>query len=149
MTLKNQWLKKPSIKTEELLHLYQQGLSTTQVGSKVGLTKSSVGKRLKKAGVNLRKSDDYQGPSRYWLWKGKEYLDPVARKRNQRKLRIWSKLVRERDNNTCKDCGERPRRLHAHHIVRIEECINSSLEFDVSNGVTLCAKCHKKRHKIS
>lgn len=148
MTLKNQWLKKPSVKTEELIELYKQGLSTEQIGQKVGLSKSSVGKRLKKAGITLRTSGDYEGKGRYWLWKGAGYLDPIARKRNQRKLRVWSKAVRERDNHTCQDCRKRKRRLHAHHIVSIEECINSSLEFDISNGVTLCPKCHGKRHKL-
>jgi 5-methylcytosine-specific restriction endonuclease McrA len=149
MTLKNQWLKKPSIKTEVLIKLYKQGLTTTQIGEKVGLRKSSVGRRLKKAGISLRRSANYEGPNRYWLWKGEDHLDPVVRKRNQRKLRKWSKAVRERDGNTCKDCGMTSKRLHAHHIIRLEECINSSLEFDISNGVTLCPKCHKTRHKQS
>ncbi len=96
MTLKNQWLKKPSVKTEELIALYEQGLTTTQIGEKVGLFKSSVGRRLKKAGVVLRKSSDYEGEDRYWLWKGSGHLDPIARKRNQIKLRMWSKAVRAR-----------------------------------------------------
>ena len=148
MSLKHQWLKKPSIDTDKLLELYKQGLSTEQIGKQVGLAKSSVGKRLKKVGISLRKSGDYEGERRYWLWKGAGYLDPIARKRNQRKHRKWSNAVRERDNFTCQDCNKRKRRLHAHHLVRIEECIGSSLEFDISNGVTLCPKCHGKRHKL-
>ncbi len=147
MTLKNQWLKKPSVKTEELIRLYEQGLTTTQIGDRVGLFRSSVGKRLKKAGITLRSSKDYEGERRYWLWKGVDYLDPIARKRNQRKLQKWSRAVRERDGHICKDCGTSGR-LHAHHIVCLQECIDSSLEFDVSNGVTLCPKCHGKRHKL-
>lgn len=149
MSLKHQWLKKPSINTEELIVLYNSGLSTEQIGKKVGLFKSSVGKRLKKAGVTLRESKDYKEAGRYWLWKGENYIDPITRKRNQRRLRVWSKAVRERDGNACVDCGSKPRRLHAHHIVPIEFCINSSLEFDTENGVTLCTGCHKKRHKLS
>lgn len=148
MTLKDKWLKKPSVRTEELISLYLQGLTTTQIGRKVGVCKSSVGKRLKKAGVTLRKSADYTGSNRYWLWKGEDYLDPIARKMNQRKHRKWSLAVRERDGHTCTDCGIKSRRLHAHHLIRIEECIGSSLEFDVSNGATLCPKCHGKRHKL-
>lgn len=147
MTVKNQWLKKPSVDTRQLIILYQSGLSTEQIGKRVGLFKSSVGKRLKKAGVPLRKSADYEGASRYWLWKGEDYLDPVTRKRNQRKHRMWSNTVRDRDGNRCTSCNEPHWRLHAHHIVAIKDCIGSSLEFDVDNGVTLCPKCHKKRHK--
>lgn len=148
MTLKNQWLKKPSIETKLLTELYTSGLSTEEISKKVGMAKSSIGKRLKKAGITLRKSGDYEGARRYWLWKGYGYLDPIARKRNQRKLRKWSHAVRERDNDTCQDCRKRKRRLHAHHLVSIEECIGSSLEFDIANGVTLCPKCHGKRHKL-
>ena len=148
MTLKNQWLKKPSIKTEELIDLYKSGLSTTQIGKKVGMFKSAVGLRLKKAGVQLRTSANYEKEKRYWLWKGESYLDPISRKRNQLRHRKWSKAVRDRDNNTCQDCGEKKRRMHAHHLVSIRVCINSSLEFDIENGITLCPKCHKKRHKF-
>ena len=148
MTLKNQWLKKPSAKTEEIIALYKQGLSTTQIGEKVGLFKSSVGKRLKKAGIVLKKSSDYQGADRYWLWKGEDYIDPIIRKYNQRRLRKWSKSVRERDGNKCQDCGKSSRRLHSHHLVPIEMCVGLPLEFDVDNGVTLCPKCHKARHKL-
>lgn len=149
MTLKNQWLKKPSIKTEYIVHLYSQGLSTSQIAKEVGMLKSSVGRRLKKADVVLRKSADYEGAGRYWLWKGKDYIDPLTRKRNQRQHRKWSKAVRERDGNVCKDCGDSPGRLHAHHLIDLRDCINSSLEFDVENGVTLCPKCHGKKHKNS
>lgn len=149
MTLKNQWLKKPSISTDELIRLYQSGLSTTQIGNKVGLVKSGVGARLKKAGISLRKSADYEKASRYWLWKGEDYIDPVTRKRNQRKHRKWSKAVRERDGNACQDCGTKSGRLHAHHLIDLRDCINSSLEFDIENGITLCPKCHKIRHKSS
>lgn len=149
MTVKNQWLKKPSIQTEYIVHLYAQGLTTSQIAKEVGMLKSSVGRRLKKADVILRKSADYQGASRYWLWKGKDYIDPVTRKRNQRRHRKWSKAVRERDKNTCQDCGGRSQRLEAHHLIDLKVCINSSLEFDIDNGVTLCSKCHKKRHKSS
>lgn len=149
MSLKHQWLKKPSVDTKELISLYNSGLSTEQIGKKVGLCKSSVGRRLKKAGISRRESKDYGGAGRYWLWKGENHIDPITRKRNQRRLRIWSKAVRERDGNTCVDCKKSPRRLHAHHIVPIEFCIDSSLEFDIKNGVTLCPKCHKIRHKLS
>ncbi len=147
MTLKNQWLKKPSVKTEELIELYKQGLTTTQIGEKVGLFKSSVGKRLKKAGIVLRKNSDYTAEKRTWAWKGKSTL--LDRKRFSQHHQRWSKAVRERDGNVCKDCNRTSGRLHAHHIVPLEVCLDSSLEFDVDNGVTLCPKCHKKRHKKS
>ncbi len=139
--------KKPHIKTEEILALYNQGLSCRQIGDKVGMWKSAVGLRLKKLGISPRKSTEYSGSKRYWLWKGNDYLPPIIRKYNQRKLRKWSLGVRKRDKFTCQDCGITNVKLHAHHIVRIQDCINSEIEFDIKNGITLCAKCHKHRHK--
>jgi hypothetical protein len=139
--------KKPQLKTEDMLALYKQGMSTEQIGKKFGILKSSVGKRLKKIGISLRTSSDYEGKNRYWLWKGADYIDPITRKRNQRKHRKWSKAVRDRDNNTCQDCGLTEVRLEAHHLIALKDCINSNLEFDINNGITVCSKCHKNRHK--
>lgn len=147
MTIKNQWLKKPNVKNEDIIKLYQSGLTGTQIGIKLGLAKGSVTKRLKKLGFQLRKSSSYTRENRYWLWKGNDYIDPVIRKYNQRNLRKWSLAVRTRDGNKCIDCGRSDIRLHSHHIVKIQKSMDTPLEFDISNGITLCPKCHKNRHK--
>ena len=138
---------KPYIKSEELIAHYRNGMSATQIAIKVGLCKSSVSRRLKKSGIELRKSSDYNGKNRYWLWKGDNYIDPITRKRNQRLHRKWSKAVRDRDNNQCVNCKHDDIRLEAHHIISLRECIDTSLEFDISNGITLCHLCHKNIHK--
>lgn len=140
-------MNKPNIQTSEMLELYQLGLSSEQIGKRLGLAKSSVSRRLKKSGVVLRSSKDYSGEKRYWLWKGTDYLDPLTRKRNQREHRKWSLSVRERDNHQCTECGIKNVNLEAHHIVSLTECINTSLEFDVTNGRTLCIPCHRGIHK--
>ena len=139
--------KKPQLKTAPMVTMYQQGLSTEQIGKHYGIGKSSVAKRFKKAGVVLRKSKDYSGKNRYWLWKGDNYLDPITRKRNQRLHRKWSLGVRTRDSHECQDCGKKDTRLEAHHLVDLRECIDSELEFAISNGITVCSRCHKQRHK--
>lgn len=147
MTLNNQWLKKPNIQTDEMVKMYEEGLSSSQIAIKLGLAKSSVSRRLKKIGLKLRNSSDYDKEKRYWLWKGENYLDPLSRKRNQLKHRKWSVSVRKRDDNKCRDCGIKHKRLHAHHIISLKECINTYLEFDIENGITLCPQCHKNIHK--
>lgn len=147
MTIKNQWLKKPHVNSDEIKVLYEKGLSSTQIGKQLGLAKSSVSRRLKKLGVPLKKSKDYFGENRYWLWKGEDYIDPIVRKYNQRRLRKWSAEVRERDGHKCTNCGSQSKRLHSHHLIPIEQCINSEIEFDIENGITLCPKCHKAIHK--
>lgn len=146
MTIKHRWLKKPTIKTEDMIRLYEQGLSTNQIAKQLKVIGSTVVRRLKKVSISLRTSANYEGEKRYWRWKGADYIDPIIRKYNQRRLRKWSKAVRMRDKNVCQDCGKQERRMHAHHLVPIEACIGLPLEFDPSNGVTLCPKCHKRRH---
>lgn len=92
MSLKHQWLKKPTIKTEDMIRLYEQGLSTNQIAKQLDITGTTVVRRLKKAGVVLRTSASYEGVKRYWLWKELD-RDPIERKRSARKHRIWSKAV--------------------------------------------------------
>ena len=56
----------------------------------------------------------------------------------------WRHAVYERDNYTCQDCGERGGKLNAHHIKPWAK--HPELRLDLSNGVTLCKKCHTARH---
>jgi hypothetical protein len=55
--------------------------------------------------------------------------------------------VFERDNWTCKECGNRKNEiisLHGHHIIPLYKGGKDS----VDNIITLCEKCHKKRHGV-
>lgn len=139
--------KKPDISTQVIIQMYKSGLTTTQIGVKLGLNKSSVARRMKKLGISLKQSSDYSGKDRYWLWKGENYLPEITRKRNQRLHRKWSNKVQTRDHFTCQDCGKSNVKLHAHHLVSLKECLNTKLEYEISNGITLCTACHGKRHK--
>jgi 5-methylcytosine-specific restriction endonuclease McrA len=55
----------------------------------------------------------------------------------------WRNRVRERDNKTCQwpGCGKRGS-LQVHHILKWSE--HPLLRYEVSNGICLCSKCHKK-----
>ena len=60
----------------------------------------------------------------------------------------WRRRVFARDNYTCQQCGIKPRasgQLNAHHIKSWKDYPN--LRFEVSNGRTLCRKCHKEIHR--
>ena len=58
-----------------------------------------------------------------------------------RNLQKWRGEVLKRDNYTCQKCGKKEGRLEAHHIKPVSE--HPELIFEVSNGLTLCPRCHK------
>ena len=64
---------------------------------------------------------------------------------------MWRKSVFERDGYVCQGCGfDKGKILEAHHIIFVSDCIKNDqweLIFDIDNGLTLCKKCHKKKHK--
>lgn len=53
----------------------------------------------------------------------------------------WGNAVRQRDGHHCVECGS-PRNIEAHHIVPVYQGGRNVL----SNGQTLCDKCHSKAH---
>jgi hypothetical protein len=56
--------------------------------------------------------------------------------------KIWRDMVYERDDFTCCICDRRGCVLNAHHIKSFSKYPES--RFDVSNGITLCEKCHQQ-----
>lgn len=79
--------------------------------------------------------------------------------------RNWIKSVFSRDNYTCKNCNisskHTSNNLTAHHIkqfalilkenniISISQAINCKELWDISNGQTLCKKCHKLTDSFS
>lgn len=72
----------------------------------------------------------------------------------------WRSFIYERDNYTCKLCGDSiGNNLNAHHInplhiilkekniKTIEEAHDCLEIWDTNNGITLCEKCHDKQPK--
>lgn len=54
----------------------------------------------------------------------------------------WRNLVFQRDNYSCYECKTRGGYLEAHHIKSWAKF--PELRYEVSNGLTLCKKCHNK-----
>lgn len=74
-------------------------------------------------------------------WKGFASSE-TERMKKSLEYKHWRKSVFSRDNWTCQGCGQRGGTLHAHHIK--PKSIYPELTFDVSNGQTLCRRCHQK-----
>ena len=65
--------------------------------------------------------------------------------RNSNKAKKWRNDIRNRDNWTCQDCGEKKENIEAHHIKKWKD--NPDKRFEMDNGVSLCLECHYLRHK--
>lgn len=79
--------------------------------------------------------------NRHWNWQGgktktAEYI------RFTPEYKAWRKAVFERDNYTCKICNQKGLELNADHIK--PQSLFPELIFDINNGRTLCAPCHRK-----
>lgn len=59
--------------------------------------------------------------------------------------KLWREAVFKKDDFTCRKCGMRGGKLHAHHIFTWVE--SPLLRYDISNGATLCVPCHREHHR--
>lgn len=76
-------------------------------------------------------------------YKGNKTARETAKARYE--YQTWRTAVFQRDDYTCQECSVRGGRLHAHHIQPWAEF--PALRFDLSNGVTLCERCHRAIHR--
>lgn len=103
---------------------------------------------LKERGLKIRGVNHYR-------WKG-GISNLNASIRLMSENRKWMDAVKERDGK-CQSCGTIDN-LESHHIVTIAEMIerydiksredarNCQQFWDISNGITLCRRCHYKLH---
>jgi 5-methylcytosine-specific restriction endonuclease McrA len=90
-----------------------------------------------------RKMSKNRKGEKSYLWKGG--ITPINEQiRHSFEMKEWRLMVFGRDNYTCQGGGCRARGvyLNAHHIKPFST--HPELRFEVSNGITLCQKCHEK-----
>ena len=112
-------------------------LSASHIGKPS--SRGMLGKRHSSE-VRARQSLSHRGEKHYNWQGGKTEINRTIRRSLE--YREWRKLVFERDNYVCVECGEVGGRLHADHIKPFSQFVE--LRFIVSNGRTLCVPCHKK-----
>lgn len=95
-----------------------------------------------KKGVGSRRClDKLPRGEKSHLWKGG--ISPLNKLiRGSSEYKKWRELVFERDNYTCQNCKIRGGELHPDHIKPFS--LFPELRFEISNGRTLCASCHRK-----
>ena len=81
----------------------------------------------------------HKGPLSHF-WKGGKVKESIL-KRTCAEYKKWRNDVFKRDNYTCQKCGKHTIDLEAHHIK--EQSRYPELIYELSNGLTLCHKCHK------
>lgn len=64
---------------------------------------------------------------------------------SEAQLRKFSLEVRARDGYTCQVCGSR-RAPQAHHV--LSKFYRPEYAYDISNGITLCKRCHTGRYGV-
>ena len=77
---------------------------------------------------------------KHWNWKGgnsKHYKSGYF----SFEYKQWRKSCMERDNYTCQECGDNGY-LTVHHIKSFAHY--PELRYELTNGITLCEKCHSK-----
>ena len=75
------------------------------------------------------------------FWRG-GVSEQNHRLRNSVEYKLWRGKVFKRDNYTCQECGARGGRIEADHLKSWKH--HPEFRFDVSNGKTLCKKCHEQ-----
>lgn len=95
--------------------------------------------------IAFRKNDLFEFGD-YELYLDENLIVPIRKKkgRNEKGYGLFIKRVLERDNYTCQNCGSKEH-LNVHHIKSYANF--PDLRTTVSNGITLCESCHKRKHK--
>lgn len=109
--------------------------------SRIKLGGKSSEETRKKQSISM-KSAMVEG--RHPSWKGG--ITPINEAiRKSVEYKLWREAVYQRDNFTCRSCGEKEAvsgKLNAHHIKPFS--LYPELRFAIDNGETLCDECHKK-----
>ena len=159
---------------EKIVQLYNSNKSTQEIAKVYNCNPCTIGRLLKKNGVQLRKGGNRKG---FIPWnKGKPYY-AIRGEKNPRwkggitnlnqqirhciEYKNWIKQIFERDDWTCQKCSKRGGNIEADHypkefskilkdnnITSYKDAQECSILWDIKNGRTLCLKCHNRTKQV-
>ena len=135
---KDNWEK--SIDKRLMLELYEEHKNITHVADIMCISTATVYKWLKRKGIEIQ--ENIHRGENHWRWKGGISLGGENHRKTEEYL-LWRKKIFARDGFKCCVCGSKEH-IQAHHIIAVSADI--SLIVVLSNGITLCKKCHEKTY---
>lgn len=115
--------------------------NTKAIARGIGCTHYDIEELIKNGFLLENNHDIYKYKIAHWY--ENNGVGETAKKRNNHEYRKWRQKVIERDG-CCTSCGSKEN-LEAHHIKEFSKYPDSRLV--LSNGITLCNKCHRNLHK--
>jgi len=103
-------------------------------------TRRKLSKAMKKAFAEGRLKPRIGAASNFWKGGIASLQNSL---RHTPRYNRWRKAVYGRDEYRCRHCGAK-KDLHAHHIKSFAKY--PKLRYTVSNGITVCQKCHSAIH---
>lgn len=93
----------------------------------------------------IQKMKSYVGIARYNYIKDRTKQLEKTRIRQTTEWKDWRMKVFSRDKYTCQECFKVGGVIEPHHIIPVRVVgLESSLLFELTNGITLCRSCHIK-----
>ena len=139
---------KGKIRTEEMRLNYSIAKKGIKLSEETKKKMSEISKKLgrkppSRLGQRLNEAQKLKLRGKNsWKWKGgKIPLNRLLRQRTEYKN--WQLEVFKRDWYRCFDCGEKSKKLEAHHVYSWKDY--PRLRFEIHNGLTLCRDCHLKQ----
>lgn len=131
------------------LYLSDARPSCEEVGRAFGVRGQTIRRRLIERNIPLRCLSATIAGKRSGEansnWRDDLTSEERAKRRNMAQQAKWREKIYARDSYRCQCCGDAAgRNLNAHHIE--SHCTNKAARFDVDNGITLCAPCHRAFH---
>ncbi len=116
--------------------------SCITIGQENGIGRTTILRALRRYGFKVRGSAETQRGVRKKGWHRTVESQLI---RTSTEYKEWRLAVYKRDDFKCVGCGDdRGGNLQAHHI--LDFAIYPKERFDISNGTTLCRKCHGEIH---